>query len=324
MLDCTCELPATTRRFARSFRSSGRDVGFDVTVRRSAVIGNIVGVVFDGLAYGSLLFIIAVGLSVTLGLMNFINLAHGAFAMVGGYVCVLMMTRLGAPFLLTLPVAFIVAALVGVALERTLYQRLYRSSHLDQVLFSIGLVFMSIAIATYFFGASQQPVTLPGYLRGQVHFLGIDFGVYRMFLIFVVAALTFALQYVIEQTRFGSQVRASVDNATAAAGLGINVNRVFALTFALGSGLAGLGGGLGIDVLGLDPTFPLKYIVYFLLVVSVGGTGTIKGPLIAALILGVFDVAGKYYLPEIGGFVIYALMVVLLILFPAGLYGRRT
>lgn len=288
------------------------------------MIGNIVGVVFDGLAYGSLLFIIAVGLSVTLGLMNFINLAHGAFAMVGGYVSVLMMTRLGAPFLLTLPVAFIVAALVGVALERTLYQRLYRSSHLDQVLFSIGLVFMSIAIATYFFGASQQPVTLPGYLRGQVHVLGIDFGVYRMFLIFVVAALTFALQYVIERTRFGSQVRASVDNATAAAGLGINVNRVFALTFALGSGLAGLGGGLGIDVLGLDPTFPLKYIVYFLLVVSVGGTGTIKGPLIAALILGVFDVAGKYYLPEIGGFVIYALMVVLLIVFPAGLYGRRT
>ena len=288
------------------------------------MIGNIVGVVFDGLAYGSLLFIIAVGLSVTLGLMSFINLAHGAFAMVGGYVCVLMMTRLGAPFLLTLPVAFIVAALVGVVLERTLYQRLYRSSHLDQVLFSIGLVFMSIAIATYFFGASQQPVSLPSYLRGQVRFLGIDFGVYRIFLIVVVAALTVALQYVIERTRFGSQVRASVDNATAAAGLGINVNRVFALTFALGSGLAGLGGGLGIDVLGLDPTFPLKYMVYFLLVVSVGGTGTIKGPLIAALILGVFDVAGKYFLPEIGGFVIYALMVVLLILFPAGLYGRRT
>jgi branched-chain amino acid transport system permease protein len=287
------------------------------------VIGNVIGVLFDGVAYGSLLFIIAVGLSVTLGLMNFVNLAHGAFAMVGGYVCTTMMTRLGAPFLLTLPVAFIVAAIVGVILERTLYQRLYRSSHLDQVLFSIGLVFMSIAIATYFFGASQQPVSLPSYLRGQVHFLGLDFGVYRIFLIVVVAALTVALQYVIEKTRFGSQVRASVDNATAAAGLGINVNRVFALTFALGSGLAGLGGGLGIDVLGLDPTFPLKYMVYFLLVVSVGGTGTIKGPLVAALILGVFDVAGKYFLPEIGGFVIYALMVVLLILFPAGLYGRR-
>ena len=287
------------------------------------MIGNIIGVVFDGLAYGSLLFIIAVGLSVTLGLMNFVNLAHGAFAMVGGYVCVVRMTRLGAPFLVTLPVAFGAAAIVGVILERTLYQRLYKSSHLDQVLFSIGLVFMSIAVATYFFGASQQPVSLPPYLRGQVHFLGLDFGVYRIFLIVIVAALTLALQYVIEKTRFGSQIRASVDNATAAAGLGINVNRVFALTFALGSGLAGLGGGLGIDVLGLDPTFPLKYIVYFLLVVSVGGSGTIKGPLIAALILGVFDVAGKYYLPEVGGFVIYALMVVLLILFPAGLYGRR-
>jgi branched-chain amino acid transport system permease protein len=129
---------------------------------------------FDGVAYGMLLFILAVGLAVTLGLMNFINLAHGAFAMVGGYVCTTMMTRLGAPFLLTLPVAFIVAAVVGVILERTLYQRLYRSSHLDQVLFSIGLVFMSIAIATYFFGASQQPVALPSYLRGQVHFLGLD------------------------------------------------------------------------------------------------------------------------------------------------------
>ena len=288
------------------------------------MIGNVIGVLFDGLAYGSLLFIIAVGLSVTLGLMNFVNLAHGAFAMVGGYVCVLLMTRLGVPFLLTLPIAFVAAAVVGIVLERTLYQRLYKSSHLDQVLFSIGLVFMSIAIATYLFGASQQPMALPPYLRGQVHLLGLDFGVYRIFLIVVVAALTVALQYIIEKTRFGSQVRASVDNATAAAGLGINVNRVFALTFALGSGLAGLGGGLGIDVLGLDPTFPLKYMVYFLLVVSVGGTGTIKGPLVAALILGVFDVAGKYYLPQIGGFVIYALMVVLLILFPAGLYGRRT
>jgi len=243
--------------------------------------------------------------------------------LVGGLVCGLLMRRAGVPFLARLPVAFVAAGLVGLVLERTLYQRLYRSSHLDQVLFSIGIVFMSIAVATYLFGASQQPVTLPPYLRGQVHLMGVDFGIYRIFLVVVVAVLTVTLQYLLAHTRFGSQVRASVDNATAAAGLGINVNRVFALTFALGSGLAGLGGGLGIDVLGLDPTFPLKYMVYFLLVVSVGGSGSIKGPLVAALILGVFDVAGKYYLPDVGGFVIYALMVVLLILFPAGLYGRR-
>jgi branched-chain amino acid transport system permease protein len=288
------------------------------------VVGNVVGVLFDGIAYGSLLFIIAVGLSVTLGLMNFVNLAHGAFAMVGGYVCVVLMSNAGVPFLATLPVAFVVAAIVGLVLERTLYQWLYKASPLDQVLFSIGLVYMSIAGATYIFGSTQQPVSLPSYLRGQVHVLGLDLGVYRLFLIVVVALLTLALQLLLDRTRFGSQVRASVDNATAAAGLGINVGRVFALTFALGSGLAGLGGGLGIDVLGLDPTFPLKYMVYFLLVVAVGGSGTIKGPLVAALILGVFDVAGKYYVPQIGGFIIYALMVALLIVFPAGLYGRRT
>ncbi|HJU21097.1 MAG TPA: branched-chain amino acid ABC transporter permease [Casimicrobiaceae bacterium] len=288
------------------------------------MIGNLIGVLFDGVAYGSLLFIIAVGLSVTLGLMNFVNLAHGAFAMVGGYACVVLMTRAGVPFLATLPIAFIVAALVGLVLEWTLYRRLYRASPLDQVLFSIGIVFMSIAAATYVFGSGQQPVSLPSYLRGQVHVAGLDLGVYRLFLIVVVALVTLVLQYLLDHTRFGSQVRASVDNATAAAGLGINVNRVFALTFALGSGLAGLGGGLGIDVLGLDPTFPLKYMVYFLLVVTVGGSGTIKGPLVAAVILGVFDVAGKYYVPQLGAFVIYALMVVLLLVFPAGLYGRRT
>ena len=287
------------------------------------MIGNAVGVLFDGFAYGSLLFIIAIGLSVTLGLMNFVNLAHGAFAMLGGYISVIAMSRAGIPFLAALPLAFLASALAGIVLERTLYQRLYRASPLDQVLFSIGLVYVAIAMATYFFGPSQQPVELPAFLRGQVEILGRGFGAYRVFLIAIVMVVTIALHLLLERTRFGAAVRASVDNATAAAGLGINVNRVFALTFALGSGLAGLGGGLGIDVLGLDPTFPLKYMVYFLLVVAVGGVGTIKGPLVAALILGVFDVAGKYFVPQVGGFVIYALMVVLLILFPAGLYGRR-
>jgi len=287
------------------------------------MLGSLVGVLFDGIAYGSLLFIIAIGLSVTLGLMNFVNLAHGAFAMLGGYVTVVAMSRMGVPFLAALPAAFLLAALAGVVLERTLYQRLYRASHLDQVLFSIGLVYVSIAVATYFFGPSQQPVELPPMLRGQIEIAGRGFGAYRLFLIGVVAVLTVALHLLMERTRFGAMVRASVDNAVAAAGLGINVNRVFALTFALGSGLAGLGGGLGIDVLGLDPTFPLKFMVYFLLVVAVGGVGTIKGPLIAALLLGVFDVAGKYYVPQVGGFIIYALMVVLLLLFPLGLYGRR-
>jgi len=287
------------------------------------MIGNFVGVVFDGVAYGSLLFVISIGLSVTMGLMNFVNLAHGAFAMVGGYAAVVMMTRFGVPFLATLPIAFLVSALVGAVLERLLYRRLYRSSHLDQVLFSIGLVFMSIAGATYVFGSQQQPVQLPAFLRGQVHLLGLDLGSYRLFLIGIVIAITLALTWLVERTRFGAEIRASVDNQQASAGLGINVYRVFSLTFALGSGLAGLGGGLGIDVLGLDPTFPLKYMVYFLLVVAVGGAGTIKGPLIAALILGVFDVAGKYYVPQLGAFIIYVVMVAMMLAFPRGVLGKR-
>ena len=287
------------------------------------MLGNLIGVLFDGIAYGSLLFIISIGLSVTMGLMNFVNLAHGAFAMLGGYACVIVMARLGLPFLASLPVAFAVSAVAGVVLERLLYRRLYRATHLDQVLFSIGLIFMAIASATWLFGSQQQPVRLPDFLRGQVRVLGLDFGAYRLFLIVLVVAITLALTWLLERTRFGAEVRASVDNRQASAGLGINVERVFSLTFALGSGLAGLGGGLGIDVLGLDPTFPLKYMVYFLLVVAVGGAGTIKGPLFAALILGVFDVAGKYYVPQLGSFVIYVVMVAMLLVFPRGLVGRR-
>ena len=287
------------------------------------MIGNFLGVVFDGVAYGSLLFVISIGLSVTMGLMNFVNLAHGTFAMIGGYAVVLLMTQLGVPFLAALPIAFVVAAVVGAVLERLLYRRLYRASHLDQVLFSIGLVFMSIAAATKLFGSQQQPVTLPAFLRGQVHVLGLDLGSYRLFLIVVVIAITLALTWLIERTRFGAEIRASVDNQQASVGLGINVYRVFSLTFALGSGLAGLGGALGIDVLGLDPTFPLKYMVYVLLVVAVGGAGTITGPLLAALILGVADVAGKYYVPQVGAFIIYFVMVAMLLAFPRGVLGRR-
>jgi len=287
------------------------------------MLGNLIGVLFDGIAYGSLLFVISIGLSVTMGLMNFVNLAHGAFAMAGGYACVMLMTRAGVPFLATLPVAFVVGALAGIVLERALYQRLYKATHLDQVMFSIGLVFMAVAATTWLFGPSLQPVRLPEFLRGQVQVAGLGLGAYRLFLVAVVAVVTVALHLLMTRTRFGAQVRASVDNSVAAAGLGIDVNRVFGVTFALGSGLAGLGGGLGIDVLGLEPTFPFKYMVYFLLVVAIGGAGTIKGGLVAAMILGICDVAGKYYVPQIGSFIIYFLMVALMIAFPAGLYGRR-
>jgi branched-chain amino acid transport system permease protein len=282
---------------------------------------------FDGIAYGMLLFILAVGLAVTMGLMNFINLAHGAFAMAGGYITVLLMQRAGVPFLVCLPLAFAGSALLGGVLERTLYRPLYKKPHLDQVLFSIGLTFMAVASTDYFIGSSQQIIQLPEWLKGRTE-LGegawmLGMGHYRLFIIAVCAALTVALQYVLAKTRFGSRLRASVDDQRVAAGLGINVNVVFLTTFAVGSGLAGLGGALGAEVLGLDPSFPLKFMIYFLIVVAVGGTSSITGPLLAALLLGVADVAGKYYIPKLGGFIVYSLMIAILIWRPQGLFVRQ-
>ncbi len=281
------------------------------------------GVLFDGIAYGMLLFLLSVGLSVTLGLMNFVNLAHCAFAMVGGYVTVLLMDEFGWPFFATLPMAFLVAAAVSVAFERVLYRPLYRRSDLDQVLLTIGIAFISVAAAAYFFGTQQQPVELPGYMRGSFQVLGLDIAVYRLFLIAVGAVITLALVGTLELTRFGAQVRAAVDNQRMASGLGINVERTFAVTFALGSGLAGLGGALAIEIVGLDPNFAFTYLIYVLIVVSVGGLGSIVGSLAAAVLIGVSDIAGKYYVPQLGAFLIYLVMLAVLMWRPAGLFGKR-
>jgi branched-chain amino acid transport system permease protein len=287
------------------------------------MIAAFLSVLFDGVAYGSLLFVISVGMSVTMGLMNFINLAHGAFAMFGGYLAIALITRAGVPFIATLPVVLVAFAAVGAVAERLLYRRVSRTRPLDQVLFTIGLTFMTTALATFLWGPSQRNIALPASLTGQLHVLGLDLGAYRLFLIAVVIAISLALHWFVNRTRFGAQLRAAVDNPSAAAGLGIAVDRVFTLSFALGSGLAALGGALGIDVLGLDPTFSLKYTVYFLVVVVVGGEGSILGSAVAALALGVLDVVGKYYIPDVGGFLIYGMMVILLLVFPGGLFGTR-
>lgn len=287
------------------------------------MIGNIVIVLFDGFAFGMLLFVLSVGLSVTLGLMNFINLAHGAFGMLGGYTTVLLMRRFDLPFMLTLPAAFLAAALVSVAFERTLFRRLYRAGELNQVLFTIGLVFVAAAAATYFFGTGQQPIVLPAWLRGSVELFGLRFGTYRIFLIVVSLAITALLFFTLERTRFGARIRAAVDNQRVAQGLGLNVEWIFAITFALGSGLAGLGGALAIEIVGLDPSFGFHFLVYVLIVVSVGGLGSIPGSFAGAALLGIGDVAGKYFMPQIGSFLIYLLLVAILLVRPLGLFGKR-
>jgi branched-chain amino acid transport system permease protein len=281
-------------------------------------------ILFDGIAYGMLLFVLACGLSVTLGLMNFVNLAHGSFAMAGGYITVVLVNRMGVPFLLGLPLAFLFSAALGALLERTLYVHVYAKSHLDQVLFTIGLVFMSVAAVDYTMGSSQQFIVIPSALQGQIDVFGVGVGRYRLLIIGICALLTIALQLVLTRTRFGSRLRASVDDQRVARGLGINVGVVFGLTFAVGSGLAGLGGALGAEILGLDPVFPLKYMIYFLIVVTVGGTSSITGPFLASILLGIGDVAGKYYVPQVGAFVIYTIMIVVLIWRPQGLFARQS
>jgi branched-chain amino acid transport system permease protein len=277
----------------------------------------------DGVAYGMLLFVLSCGLAVTLGLMNFINLAHGAFAMLGGYVTALLMNRAGVPFLATLPLAFLVPAVVGVVLERTLYRRLYGASPLDQVLFTIGLVFMAMPAANFLLGDQPQQIHLPPYLEGRLEIGGVSIGVYRLFTIILCGAIAAALQLFLVGTRIGARLRAAVDDSRAASGLGVDVDALFAVTFAVGSGLAGLGGALAADVIGgIDPSFPLKFLVVMLIVVTIGGANGILGALFGALLLGVLDVAGKYYAPSIGAFIIYAAMVATLIVRPRGLFAK--
>ena len=280
-------------------------------------------VLFDGVAYGMLLFLMAVGLSVTLGLMNFVNLAHGSFAMVGGYAASIAMNRWDVGFLPALAGAFMAAAAVGAVLEVLLYRRLYRAGPLDQVLLSIGLVFVSIAACTWLFGTTMQPFQLPPWLDGRIDITGLEVVRYRLFLIVCGGVVLAALLVGLGKTRYGAMVRAAVDNRRVAAGTGIHVPRLFFLTFSLGCGLAGLGGALSLGMLGLDPYFALRYLVVVLMVVCVGGAGTVTGPFIAALGIGIVDVAGKYYLPQAGSFPVYAAAIALLLLRPDGIVRRK-
>jgi len=282
----------------------------------------LISIVFDGLAYGMLLFIIAVGLSITMGLMGFVNLAHGAFAMAGGYATVSLTQALGVPFLWALALAFLLVGGASILFERVLYARLYRASELDQVLLSIGLVFMAGAAFTFFYGPAPQRVAVPDALSGQID-LGVRaFPAYRVFLIAVGLGLMALLWLLFERTLIGARVRAAVDNRRMAQSVGIDVEALFTWTFAFGSGLAAVGGGLAVEVIGLSPTFAIQYLVFFLIVVTVGGAGSLWGAFVAALLLGFLDNAGKYLWPDGGAFFIYIATVALLLRKPDGLFGR--
>jgi branched-chain amino acid transport system permease protein len=287
------------------------------------VLNAAAGIVLDGVAYGMILFIISVGLSVTMGLMGFVNLAHGAFAMAGGYATASLMQGLGLPFLPALVLGALLVGLASVPLERLLYARLYRAGELDQVLLTIGLVFMAIATFTFFYGPAPRPLQVPAFLRGSVDLGFRSLAAYRLFMVLVGAALMAALWIAFERTRLGAMIRAAVDNRRMAQSVGIDVDRLFTLTFAVGSGLAALGGGLAVNIVGLTPTFATQYLVFFLIVVAVGGAGSVKGAVVASLLLGITDHAGKYLYPDGGAFFLYAATIALLVARPAGLYGRE-
>jgi branched-chain amino acid transport system permease protein len=285
-------------------------------------LANLATVIFDGVSFGMLLFLMSVGLSVTLGIMRFLNLAHGASAMLGGYTLITLVNEARVPFLLAVTIAALVAVPFNVLLEIVIYRRLYRAGHLHQVLLTIGIVFMAMGAATFVWGPNQQPVRVPAWMTGSITLAGIQFGTYRLFLLGVSGVLTFLLVLAVEKTTLGARIRAAVDDRRMATVVGINVDWVFTLSFAIGGGLAGLGGALSVYMVGLDPTFALTYLVLYLLVVSVGGLGSISGTLLAAIILGICDVLGKYYIPQVGAFLIYGVMVSLLLLRPNGLVRR--
>jgi branched-chain amino acid transport system permease protein len=280
-------------------------------------------ILLDGISYGMILFIISVGLTVTMGLMRVVNLAHGSFAMIGGYVAGYL-TQRGYNFYFALLVATIVPGILGGIAEATLIRPLYRKGELAQVLLTIGVVFVATAAVSYYFGAFPYPVQFPEYLTRPVDIGFRTYSGYRLFLIVVGAIIAAILWYVIENSLFGARLRAAVDNGRMARAVGMNVGVLFTGTFVIGCALAGLGGAIGSGILSPEPSYALKYVVLFLIVVIVGGEGSFKGSFVAAMALGLIDTIGKYFFIEAAAYLLYAVVFLLLLWRPQGLLPPKS
>lgn len=280
-------------------------------------------ILIDGIAYGMVLFIIAVGLSVTLGLMRFVNLAHGAFAMTGGYLAAWLVREQGMPFELGVPLAVLATGALGALLEVVVLRRLYRRSELQQVLFTIGLTFLFVASANLLAGPEVQLIPLPGWLQTPVDLGFRTLPAQRLLVIACGLLVVLLAWWVLNRSRFGVWLRATVDNTAAASALGIPVQLVYVLTFAVGAALAGLGGVLGAELMPLEPYYPVKYLVLVLVVVAVGGMGSIAGSLAAALTLGTIETASKYLASDWGSLFFFLAMALLLAWRPHGLLVPR-
>jgi branched-chain amino acid transport system permease protein len=280
-------------------------------------------VLLDGISYGMILFLISVGLTVTMGLMRVVNLAHGAFAMVGGYVAGYL-TQQGGNFYLAALGGASAAAALGAIAEMTVYRPLYRKGELSQVLLTVGIVFIATGAITAVFGAFPYPVVFPAYLTRPIDIGFREYPAYRLFLIAVGAAIAAVLWLVLDGSTYGARLRAAVDNPNMARAVGIDVNLLFTGTFIIGCALAGLGGAIGAGILSLEPAYALKYIVLFLVVVIVGGEGSFGGSFVAAMALGIIDTLGKYFVPEAAAYLLYAAVFALLLWRPRGLLPPKS
>ncbi|TIX87865.1 branched-chain amino acid ABC transporter permease [Rhizobium sp. P44RR-XXIV] len=282
----------------------------------------VLSIAVDALAYGMVLFVISIGLSVTMGLMRVVNLAHGAFAMIGGYIASYATRDLGLGYGVAVLLAVVGTVIISIPIERLLYRRIYGAPELTQVLMTIGITFCIIGIANYVFGPTLKTIPLPGNLQGSVDLGFRTIGTHRIFAIVCGLIVALALWYTIEKTSFGVKLRASVDNASMAAALGVRTEIVYAVSFAVAVGLAAFGGVVGAELLPVEPYYALRYMVTFLVVVSVGGAGSISDALLACLILGCIDTTGRYLMPEYGEFFFYLAVIAIICVFPRGFAGR--
>src|SRR6185312_13363237 len=277
-----------------------------------------------GVSYGLVLCLISVGLVVTMGLMRVINLAHGAFAAIGGYIAIGLMTHAGLPFAAAVVAAVAFVAVLSLASEKVLFVHLYGAPELDQVLMTIGVNFVVVAALTLCFGPDVYPIRLPPWLSGSVDLGFRTFEVYRIVTMAVCLVVIGLLWVAFDRTNLGARLRAAVDNRGMAQATGINVPRLFSLTFATGGGLAALGGAIGAPMLPLEPTYPFKYLVLVLVVVALSGFGNVRAVVGVSIFVGIVDTAGRFFLPDLGAFIIYALLIVLMIWRRQGLFAQRT
>ena len=277
-----------------------------------------------GVSYGLLLCIISIGLVVTMGLMRVVNLAHGAFAAIGGYLAMGLLTPLGVPFGVAIAVAVLAVAAFSLAVERVLYVHLYGASELDQVLLTVGINFIVVAGLTLAFGPNVLPTRLPPSLATSVDLGFRSFETYRLIVLAVGVVVVAGLWLAFERTSVGAQLRAAVDNRSMAQAIGIDVPRLFSIAFMVGSALAALGGALGAPLLPLEPLYPFKYLVLVLVIVALSGFGNVKATVFVAMFVGIVDTAARYFLPDSGAFAIYVMLIVLIVWRPDGLFSRRS